>query len=182
MSRRRLLQTLLEQYALSPAADLSVVQPMLALLQAGGDPFSRENYVPGHFTASGFVLSPSGDQMLLIFHSKLKRWLQPGGHVDPTDADIEAAARRELAEEVGLVDLERVGSGIFDLDIHAIPRSARGPEHSHFDVRFLFRAHSEHALAGSDAHEARWYPFAEVAQLNSDSSVLRVLEKLPRGL
>ena len=55
---------------------------MLALCDNAGDPFSREHYVPGHFTASAFVLSPTRDMLLLVFHGKLHRWLQPGGHID----------------------------------------------------------------------------------------------------
>ena len=34
-------------------------------------------------------------------------------------------AKREVAEESGFVDFERVGEGIFDVDIHPIPARAR---------------------------------------------------------
>ena len=125
------------------------------------------------------MLSPDESALLLIFHGKLHRWLQPGGHVEPEDVDIVAAARREVAEEVGLGDLLLVGDGLpFDLDIHAIPARKADPEHEHFDVRFLFRAPSWQVKADSDAVDARWVPLDEVSGLESDASVLRALGKL----
>jgi 8-oxo-dGTP pyrophosphatase MutT (NUDIX family) len=139
----------------------------------------RDHFVPGHFTASSFVLSPDEQSLLLIFHGKLHRWLQPGGHVEPGDLDIVATARREVSEEVGLDDLALLGGGApFDLDIHAIPARKADPQHEHFDVRFLFRASSWQVRAASDAVDVRWVPLGEVGQLESDTSVLRAVAKL----
>ena len=77
---------------------------MLDLIENHGDPFSRSRFDPGHFTVSALVLPPDGSSLLMIFHTKLGRWLQPGGHVEPSDADLQAAARREVVEETGLPD------------------------------------------------------------------------------
>lgn len=151
---------------------------MLALA-AHDDCRSRSHFVPGHFTASSFVLAPD-DALLLIYHSKLERWLQPGGHVDPTDIDLEAAARRELREEAGLVDVELLTPAPFDLDVHTIPARKSEPEHAHFDVRFLFRAPSRDIQAGSDALDARWVPLHAVREVESDASVMRAVRKLRR--
>lgn len=151
---------------------------MLALIHAAGDPFARDHFNPGHFTASGFVLSPDGRSLLLIHHRKLNRWLQPGGHVERGDTDIAAAARRELLEEVGLKAPALEGDGIFDLDVHAIPSLGREPPHEHFDVRFLFRAPSFDLQAGSDARAARWVPLSQINEVESDRSVMRAVDKL----
>ena len=153
---------------------------MLELLAIPGDPFGRSRFDPGHFTASAFVLAPEGDALLLILHEKLHRWLQPGGHIDPSDIDVEAAARRELAEEVGLVGLTLVSTGPFDLDVHDIPPrpDGREPGHAHFDVRFLFRSATREVRAGSDACDARWVPLAEVGAWESDASVMRAVRRL----
>jgi 8-oxo-dGTP pyrophosphatase MutT (NUDIX family) len=139
---------------------------------------SREQYAPGHFTASAFVLSPTGDQLLLIYHSKLRRWLQPGGHVDTDDEDLLATAVREVAEEVGLSHLCTEAPGIFDIDIHRIPARADAPEHEHFDVRFALRSQTLRIQAGSDASACRWVTMAELRTLDSDESVLRAARKL----
>jgi len=151
---------------------------MLALCEVPGDPFSRSHFVPGHFTASAFLLSPDGAQLLLVFHGKLHRWLQPGGHIDPADETVWAAARREVAEEVG-VALQDDGS-LLDVDVHAIPALGGAPAHEHFDVRFLFRTPTLAHTAGSDARDSRWFPLEEINALSSDASVLRAVEKIRR--
>jgi 8-oxo-dGTP pyrophosphatase MutT (NUDIX family) len=181
MHRQDWLRELLSAYAPGCPAEGIAVARMLALLEGSADPFVRSNYAPGHFTASGFVVSSDGSEVLLIFHSKLARWLQPGGHIEATDLDVEAAARRELREEVGLKDLVRIG-GIFDLDIHTIPPLGHTPAHEHFDIRFCFRHVTGATIAGSDAVEARWVPLPEVVRLNSDESVRRAVGKLPERM
>lgn len=154
---------------------------MLTLCEPPHEPFSRLHFEPGHFTASAFVLSPDRRALLLIFHGKLSRWLQPGGHVDAIDASILASARREVSEEVGLHDLPLEHDGIFDLDIHLIPARKTEPAHEHFDVRFLFRAKDLHFEVGSDAKAARWVDLEEVREEIADRSVMRAVEKLKRS-
>ncbi len=178
MSRSEHLRGQLEHYEPRDDQERSYRERMLALSRGEGYAFSRSHFVPGHFTASAFVLAPDADALLLIFHGKLHRWLQPGGHVDPEDADILAAARREVFEEVGIRDLALATSSVFDLDIHEIPPIKGDPAHAHFDVRFLFRARDLAFRAGSDAKAARWVPLAEIDEEISDRSVVRALEKL----
>ncbi len=143
------------------------------------DAFSRSCFEPGHFTGSAFVLSPDGADLLLILHAKLGLWLQPGGHVDPEDANLLAGARREVEEETGILELTAEG-GLLDVDIHPIPANPKKgePPHEHFDVRFVFRAPSREFAAGSDALDARWVPLAEVASAGTDESVERAVRKL----
>lgn len=171
------LRALLERHQPEDPVEAAYVARMLALLDAS-DPFSRDHFVPGHFTASSFVLAPERDALLLILHGKLHRWLQPGGHVEPADADIIAAARREVAEEVGLAEVTLASDGIFDVDIHTLPPMKGAPAHEHFDVRFLFVAPSRVFLAGSDARAARWVKFEDVSEVESDASVMRAVRKL----
>ncbi len=174
-----LLELLMSYHPEDPGEQASK-KDMLNLLTQTEAPFSRSQFAPGHFTASSFVLSPDRGSVLLIFHSKLHRWLQPGGHVDPEDASIETAARREVEEEVNIASLAPLlpEGGIFDLDIHPIPARKTEPEHLHFDVRFAFFAPSLAFLAGSDAVSARWVPLGEAGDLKSDESVMRALRKL----
>ena len=138
--------TRLPDFAAFEPADALEAGYREALVELAGHPrpTSRDTFAPGHYTASAFVLSPDGRDLLLIEHAKLARWLQPGGHVDPDDADLVAAARREGAEETGLHDLELLQPAPFDLDVHVIPARKADPEHRHFDVRYLFRALTRH--------------------------------------
>lgn len=147
---------------------------MLALLNTPA-PLYRGQFTPGHFTASAFVLH--GNNVLLIWHAKLLRWLQPGGHVDETDATLADTAARELREEAGIV---AETEGLLDLDVHPIPANPKKaePAHEHFDVRFVFRVDDPSAVAGDDALDVKWVPIRDVSLEETDESVMRALRKL----
>ena len=171
------LRDLIQGFAPEDHTEAKHHQRIVDLLALGDQAIRRDHYTPGHITASAFVLSPEKDALLLIFHSKLHRWLQPGGHIDADDTDVLSACLREVAEETGVTQLECIG-GVFDVDVHDIPSSPKGPGHQHFDVRFLFRAISRDAKAGSDAMDAKWVPLNQVQHIESDASVMRAVRKL----
>ena len=144
---------------------------MLALLDQGGDSLSRSHFDPGHFTGSAFTVSPDRSSLLLVHHTKLDKWLQPGGHVESDDADLEGAARREVEEEAGLRDLELLG--LLDIDVHRFPERGNEPAHDHLDVRFGFIAVSSEAAAGDGTTEVRWFALEEVAEWKDRPSLSR---------
>jgi 8-oxo-dGTP pyrophosphatase MutT (NUDIX family) len=178
VSRAAALARLLEGHATDDAVERAHRERMLRLAASSGDAFARSSFEPGHFTASAFVLSPGRDAFLLIHHKKLDRWLQPGGHVEPDDADMLSAARREAHEEVGLEALATAGDGPFDLDVHDIPARPDEPAHAHFDVRYLFVAPALAFSLGSESKAARWVPLAELTGPGVDASVARAARKL----
>jgi 8-oxo-dGTP pyrophosphatase MutT (NUDIX family) len=167
----------LRDYRPSDEREQAYRERLLALLDTEA-PCSRRQFEPGHLTASAFVLAPEGDALLLILHKKLGIWVQPGGHIEPEDASLEAAARREAVEEVG-VELDAAeASAIFDIDIHDIPARKGEAPHQHFDVRFRFRA-TTRALTGSDeVTSSCWVELSQVERLTTDESVLRAVRKI----
>ena len=171
------LRASLLAYAPSDAREAQHRARMLELLVSPGA-FSRAHFVPGHFTASAFVLSPARDALLLILHKKLGLWLQPGGHVEPGDLSLGAAARREVLEEVGIALAEQQEPALFDVDVHVIPPHKLDPAHEHFDVRYCFVAPQLDFLASSEVVRAEWVALARIEQRTSDVSVLRAVEKL----
>lgn len=170
---------LLSAYAPADPREVAFRERMLDLAREVGA-VERTHFEPGHFTASAFVLSPSRDAVLLIFHKKLERWLQPGGHVDDVDLDPCETARREVHEEVGLpnLPLAEPGGGVFDIDIHRIPARGSEPAHEHFDLRFLFAAPSLEFTRTAEVADAQWMPIAAIDRTTDDESVLRAIRKL----
>ena len=141
-------------------------------LSEAGDATNRDRFDPGHFTASGFVVSPDGSSLLLIHHRRLDRWLQPGGHIDPEDRSPIVAAAREVEEETGVATVP-VAAHLIDLDIHSIPARDPEPEHEHFDLRFALRALDARLIADAEVNDAIWVPWSNVETYNVDESVLR---------
>ena len=90
--------------------------------------------MPGHLTASAVVFNHDATETLLLFHTKLQRWLQPGGHADG-EANLARVALQEATEETGISGLEIVDPAI-DIDIHRVAPPDAEP-HDHYDVRFL---------------------------------------------
>ena len=181
MNREELEQLLV---AYQPTDDLETehLRRMLVLLRQTAAPFSRNQFEPGHFTASAFVLCPRKERLLLIFHDKLERWLQPGGHIDPEDTSILGAALRELREETGLRnhEVQAWPDQILDVDVHVIPPNPKKnePSHRHFDIRILFFANTNLAEAGSDARDVQWVDIGDVDGVETDESVLRAVRKI----
>lgn len=181
MSRHQGVEALLRELVPADPRERQFVEDMRGLL-AEQSCFDRDHYIPGHFTASAFVLAPTADALLLIHHRKLGRWLQPGGHFEADDPGALEAALREVTEETGVHALRRVGTGLLDADIHDIPPHKEIPSHRHFDLRFLFQALDPSLAPTAEVAGARWFPFDELDLSATDESVLRAVRKIRRAL
>ena len=163
------LGALLSEYAPLEDADSHAVA--LGALDAGRPMWPRSEFEPGHFTASGFVMHPDGSGLLLIHHARLGRWLQPGGHIEPEDATIEQAARREVAEETGITALDRLGEGLLRIDAHDIPPRHDEPAHVHIDLGMAFRSTTDRIGPIAEVLDARWVPWTELDLIDTDDAV-----------
>ena len=129
----------------------------------------------GHFAGSAMVVEQGTGRVLLLFHTKLQKWLQPGGHTDG-EAVMAATALREASEETG-IDSLRVFTDPIDLDIHEV-RPPAEPPHLHHDIRFLVLAPQGSLPVGNHESESlRWFTPDEAAELEVDESVLRLIRR-----
>ncbi|MDH6116475.1 8-oxo-dGTP pyrophosphatase MutT (NUDIX family) [Kitasatospora sp. GAS204A] len=138
---------------------------------------------PAHITASALVVDPAAGRVLLTLHPKVGLWLQMGGHCEPGDETLAAAALREATEESGIAGLRLLAVGGAAepapvlLDSHQVRCAGKDqPENTHLDVQFL-------ALAPAGAQEEiseesldlRWFGFDALPEL-TDASLRRLVQ------
>ena len=152
---------------------------MLNLVEGNEHWWHRDN-MPGHITASAFIVSPQLDCLLLHFHRKLDRWLQVGGH-DDGEKHPAHAVLREVVEESGLTQFDFFGEPtIFDLDIHPIPAKGDVPAHDHLDVRYLLVADPQQPLkpAPGESSQIKWFSLLDAEEKMNEAGGVRVLKKI----
>lgn len=126
------------------------------LLECSPDPFSRAQFTPGHITCTGLVLAADGERVLIVHHRRLNRWLLPGGHVEPGDAEIWDAAHREVVEETGAHLVPSAMPILASLDVHGIPAGKGEPYHLHHDILFHFRANDDQTRLSPESRAIVW--------------------------
>jgi 8-oxo-dGTP pyrophosphatase MutT (NUDIX family) len=111
-----------------------------------------------HLTSGAVVLNPGLDRVLLTLHRKAGLWLQFGGHFEPEDTSVLAAATREAREESGLPDLE-LDPRIVELHRHRLVAAAFGRCEEHLDVRYAAVVDDGADFAVSEESvDVAWWP------------------------
>lgn len=177
MIRNQLL-ALLDSYTAFTEEEAKMQVELSTFVKSHPDCFERSLLI-GHVTGSAFVVNKERTHSLLMHHSMLGIWVQPGGHCDG-HPDVAQVAMKEAVEETGLENLTIESDRIFDLDIHWLPERKSVPGHYHYDVRFLIEADiNEELMPNEESIELKWVPLNEITKYNEDSSVLRMKDKLP---
>jgi 8-oxo-dGTP pyrophosphatase MutT (NUDIX family) len=179
MSESGKLIQLLERHKPADATERSNIDQTLKFLAATNEPMNRNRFVPGHAVGSALISDPDHRHVMLVMHSKLKRWLQPGGHAEPGETDPLPVACREALEEVGC-RLEAEAGKFCDIDVHVVPARKSEPEHLHYDFRYHFVTPVGETHPASDALEARWFTLEEAFSLDLDEGLRRMIGKLKR--
>jgi 8-oxo-dGTP pyrophosphatase MutT (NUDIX family) len=140
---------------------------ILAALETLERPFDKDAD-PVHVTGSAIVVGPRGT--VLHVHRRLRRWMQPGGHVDAGEGPSDAALR-ESQEETGLaLSHPTDGPRLIHMDVHP---AADG--HTHLDLRYLVvAADVEPSPPPGESPEVRWCTWEEAEAL-SDVALIGAL-------
>ncbi len=160
------------------ASQESLRQAFLGFLAAREDSCLR-SCAAGHVTASAVVLDHTGARVLLTLHPRVGRWLQLGGHCEPSDASLAGAALREATEESGMSGL-RISAEPVHLDVHPITCSLGVPTR-HFDVRFAVHAPpGASPVRSAESDDLRWWP-ADALPAGSEDLADLVKAAVPVG-
>ena len=155
-----------------------------------GDLFTRKNF-DGHITTSAFIVDTAHTEILLLRHKSLKRWLQPGGHVE-ADASLLSSALREAHEETGIPTNELRYIPIFaneqvpfDIDSHYIPPNPKKQEdgHYHHDLRYLFEYTGDGNIIfnADESTGLKWVKFTDLANDDTFGAVVKKISDLGDG-
>ena len=149
----------------------TIYQTQCDLILASKNPFSRST-IQGHITVSGLVVKDG--KALLIFHPYIKRWFQPGGHIEEGDSPIDAAIR-EVYEETGYVcELDTDNQDPIDIDIHEIPENLKKGEGAHLHIDLLYRLRVLRQEQSTEDIECKWVTFSDIESIR----IQRALAKL----
>ena len=109
-------------------------------------------------TAGGIVLGDHGT-VALVWSANSQAWLFPKGKIEEGET-LEEAARREIAEETGLTDLEYLD------DLGSFVRLNEDGSPSKEVNMFLFAAVPHALLSPSkEIEKAEWFSLSRVAQV-----------------
>jgi 8-oxo-dGTP pyrophosphatase MutT (NUDIX family) len=117
-----------------------------------------------HLVASVVVVDPEG-LVLLARHRRYPQWGPLGGHLDPQDSSLRAAAGRELFEEAALT--ANVHPAPIDVRLTSYRCGAVAEPVLHLDVQFVaFSAASTPALvANHELTGLEWFGTSNIASL-----------------
>lgn len=134
-------------------------------------------------TAAVYIVAD--EKVLLLYHRKLRKWLPPGGHLEPNETPPEGALR-EAKEETGLdialieqenVWIDRSNARSFTRPflclVEEIPAHGDQPAHQHVDFVYIARPVGEVVLAENVAESEglAWYTLKDVEALKDEEEV-----------
>ena len=158
------------------AGQRSLGSALLAYLDARPDA-TRRACRPGHLTASALVLDAAGEHVLLTLHPRVGAWVVLGGHLEPEDPTVAAAAAREALEESGIAGLAIEPDPLY-LGVHPVTCSLGVPTR-HLDVTFLFTAPpGAQPVRSAESDDLAWWPVHALPE----NSVEDLEELVTRGL
>ncbi len=140
------------------------------------------------YTSTAYIISE--ERILLIYHRKFRKWLPPGGHIDPNELPSEAA-KREVLEETGLevelfsdehIWVERSNANSLPRPymclLEEIPAHGTQVAHQHIDFIYLARpTGGEEKINETEIGGMRWFTLEEVELLIDDAEIFTETKK-----
>lgn len=116
------------------------------------------------YCASSFCIDFETQTILLMYNKKLKKWLQPGGHIQDNELELpEDAAIREVYEETG-IKIKIIGFSYDDEHIEPISvRHYTNKVGDMIDIQYLSIPLTKE-LKNLEDNEVMWFPIEELEE------------------
>lgn len=143
---------------------------------------TRENPLC-HFTASGWIVNPAKDRVLMVYHNIYRSWSWVGGHADGA-SDLLGVAQKEAREETGVESVRPLRSAPLSLEILPVdPHVKRGTfvcAHLHLNVTYLLEADDREATRSKPDENSGvlWMTPAQAVARSTEPCMRTVYEKL----
>lgn len=137
MHREPLLQ-LLKGYELTASFDeKETITEFIQYVSKNSDCFERKAKEDAkHIAASVLLVTRDFKKALFLWHTKIGRWTQPGGHADGSP-DLVSVALKELEEETGITGAMLVSPIPLDIYRFDYPKEVFGYRKSIYNLCFL---------------------------------------------
>ena len=137
MHRQSLLQLLKEYESTVPLDEKETVVELIQYILENSHCFEREPKEGAkHIAASVLLITPDFKKALFLWHTKIGRWTQPGGHADG-NPDLQSVALKELEEETGITGAELVSPIPLDIYRFDYPQEIFGYRKSIYNLCFV---------------------------------------------
>jgi 8-oxo-dGTP diphosphatase len=119
-------------------------------------------------------------EFLFFHHPKLKKWVPPGGKIEPHEMPQEAAMR-ECLEETG-IQIQLIGAKAPLENGLIAPQGleynpAQGSFRAHLDFIYFGKSLLNHSVMQCEG-EVRWFLLSEIPSLNTFPSIFKWCAKL----
>lgn len=142
----------------------------------------RDNEV-AHLTSSGFIMNPSLDKVLMIYHKVYQAWGWTGGHMDG-DKDLLEVAIKEAKEETGLRKVTPLSMHMMSLDILPVWGHLKGDAyvsaHLHYNASYVLIADEDAPLVVNEKETGgvKWVNADEVELHSDEPDLVTIYKKL----
>lgn len=125
------------------------------------------------FVASGIIINKNA--VLMIWHSKLKAWLFPGGHIENNET-MEEAVIRECKEEINL-DTEVFNNKVGELSDDSVVEEnlpfcilkepIKEPNNFHYHIDFIYKLKPKNIEDFNLQPNAKWVKKEDIESLDT---------------